>query len=290
MGGAESPGTLMLMPILDQLALVITAFGAKPLYMLLSLVLTGWLWRSSSRDLVLIRRSLMAFFLGETFCAINFVFFGGLSLALEVTHSAGMVVMNAWLPWGLFILLDTRVLRLTAVEVPCVGVRFCSSCWKKEGGNCGIHKLFLFAAPAMALLALMPLTAPLAPLDIVMKCFSTDVSQRIDRVQQILEWRVFPITACLLLIATFFILLRGQAGIHLAQAPFFWGVAFFVFSFMRFVLQQSFRSSPAWINSWEEITEFIVIAGVGLLLFVFRRQLALPWWRQAPVTHFEEEA
>jgi hypothetical protein len=51
------------------------------------------------------------------------------------------------------------------------------------------------------------------------------------------------------------------------------GVGPFGFSLFRFIVFRGFRTNLAWMDFWEEITEFIFILGVILVLWFFRRSL-----------------
>ena len=62
-------------PLHEQVALVFTGFGLKPLYMALSFVLVLILWRSRAGDLVALRWGMACFFAGEAACAVNYLVF-----------------------------------------------------------------------------------------------------------------------------------------------------------------------------------------------------------------------
>ncbi len=262
----------------EQVATVVFGLGVKPTYMLLSLVLVAWLWRARDRGLSTMRRALLVFFAGEAFCALNFAFAKGDSLALEIGHGLGMVGMGALLPWGVIQLFDERVLRYQDPKATCALQRFCAQCWKREPVACGLQRLFLFAAPALALSALIPITAPLLPLRIEVSIFGTPVVYGEGLLQQIFELRIYPAAATLLLLVSFALLLPGRRTFSAAQFPFFAGLGFLTFSLGRFLLYQGFRDAPIWGDAWEEMTELITVLGVGVSLLAFRRPLGLPWF------------
>ena len=64
-------------PRLEQWAVVLTGFVAKPVYTVLSFVLVVILWRQKSPDLAALRWAMLCFFLGENCCAANYLLFHG---------------------------------------------------------------------------------------------------------------------------------------------------------------------------------------------------------------------
>jgi hypothetical protein len=136
----------------------------KPVYLLLSFLLVRLLWRARATPLRLLRHGLLWFFVGETLCAVNFYLHRpGLLFPIELLHGLGMVAMSALVPWGLWRLLDDRVLRYDDPEAGCAVQRLCGRCWKREPVRCGLHDLMYPLVVALAVVALMPLTAPLRP-------------------------------------------------------------------------------------------------------------------------------
>lgn len=247
----------------------------KPTYMLLSLLLIVFLRGRASRDLVLIRRGLTAFLVGEGVCALNYLAFAGGSEALEVAHGAGMVVMGALVPWGLFLLVDERVVRLADPEAHCVFQRFCEHCWKREAVSCGLLRMFRFAAPVLALVSLMPLSTPLRPVHLILPVFGTDIEWTKTLPVMLVELRLYPILAVILFLLTAWKLRGDKESIRKAEAPFFWAMGAMSFSLFRYFLLQSYRGMPVWADWWEEVTELVTIVGIALFLWIFRRQLGL---------------
>jgi hypothetical protein len=263
----------------------------KPVYMLLAFVLVVWLWRVRAPSVAMLRRAFACFFVGEAFCALEF-FVGrsGFSAPLDYLHGLGMLAFGALLPWAIFRILDERVLHFTGPEDRCVLQRFCGRCWKREAVSCGPHRLFIFVAPALAVIALMPLDTPLQPVHFVSRVGTSDVIYGMPVFNQILEFRVYPIVACLLMLGTVWSLLGGVAGVRRAERPFFLGLGVMAFSVFRFLLLHAYRDIPPWSDFWEEVTELVAVLGAGLLLSVFRRQLGLPWRGAAAEADAEPEA
>ena len=257
--------------LFEQTILVITVFGVKPLYMLLALVLIKLLWRSRDRDLRLLLAALIGFEAGEIACALNYGWTAGTSDLLEFGHQAGMIAFSGLLPWSMFSMLDDRVLRYSAVDKTCAAYRFCGCCWKREDVGCGLHRLFLFGAPALALVALLPLPAPIPQVDLILPVFGTDVIYRYSPMEQWAVFRGYPMAAAIALLATFGLLLRGQHGLAASQWTFFGGLGLMGFSMLRFFLLSAFDQMPIWADTFEELTELITVVGIAVLLWVFRR-------------------
>lgn len=264
-------------PLFEQIVVTVSAMGVKPLHMVLTAVLIAWLWRSKTADLVLIRRALLVFLLGETCCAIEFLFFGGRQEALELAHGVGMVGFGALLTWGFYRLVDERIVRFTAPGKPCSVQRLCGRCWKRRDVPCGLHRLSLVAVGAMVFIALMPLGTEVEAWDQVRTIFGAETAFWASDSARLLELRGYPIAAALLFAVAFVFLVRGRKGMKAAELPLFAGLGFFLFSATRFVLRAGFAEHPPWADAWEEITELMTVGGVAIMLLTFREQLRLPW-------------
>ncbi|MBI5487226.1 MAG: rhodanese-like domain-containing protein [Deltaproteobacteria bacterium] len=256
-------------------------FLVKPGYMLLSLLLAFLLRRKRDTDLVLIRWSLLSFFAGETACYVNILVTHGLSDGLELAHGIGMIGQNVLLPWGLFLFLDRRALRLSSDEGACALQRLCGRCWKRDDVSCALQRLFLFLIFGIGAFALLPLSAPLRPARVILPVYGTDWPHDLSLLVAFVQFRLYPALALLCFVAALVLLLHGRAGTRRAQIPFFLGLGLLSFPLFRWFLEEGYRDMPVWAEWWEEATEFLAILGTGVLLFVFRRQLGL-FGRVAP--------
>lgn len=262
-------------PLLAQVAVTVTATVVKPLYMLLSVLLVLFLRGAPGTDLRLLRLGLLAFFVGESFCAANYLGTGGNSALLELGHGLGMVGMGALLSWGLFDLVDTRVIRLSDPAVPCAAVRLCGRCWKRDAKTCPAHRVLLLAAPLLAVVSCLPLCAPLAPRAEVLDILGTPVLFAWPVDQQILEIRVLPAVAVAAFLVSGLLLLQGRRGLARARAPFFLGVGCLTYALLRLGLCSVFASVPPWADAWEEITELLAMGGLAWVLILLRAPLGL---------------
>jgi len=273
------PPPVVKISVLSQLAVTVAAFVVKPAYVIMSMLIFLILWPKKSSDLVLMRHAMLVFFIGENACTLNYLVASNKSVWLEFWHGLGMVGMFFLLFWGLVRFFDERVLHYNAPDKTCVLQRFCRHCWKKEPVVCGLHRLALWLLPALALVALMPLTMPLRPFKIIMPVFLSDVVWLKDFWNLFIEFRLYPILGALGFMISLLYLRRGRSGLVKAQLPFFLALGFTSYSFFRFGLLLTFNENQGWADWWEESTEFIMIAMILLFLAVFKNQLKIemPW-------------
>jgi rhodanese-related sulfurtransferase len=260
---------------LAQGMVVATAFAVKPLYMLLSLALALSLRGTLAPSLRLLRGSLFLFLGGEAACALNYLAAAGASDALEIGHELGMVLANALLPYALFDLVDRRLLHLTAPASPCLALRFCGRCFKREPVACGAHRLFLTAIPVLALVCLAPLCLPLEAGEVRVHVLGKPVAYSQSLLLELVQFRLLPLLGFVAYLLALGLLAMGERWTRRAAAPFFTGLGISSFALMRFALTRAFASAPPWADIWEELTELSAIAAVGALLWIFRAQFGL---------------
>jgi rhodanese-related sulfurtransferase len=268
----SSPENTVPLTLFQQIIAVISGLVFKPTYMLLSLLLILFLYRSreKSRDMVLIRWGLVFFLAGESFCALNFLCTGGHNTILDIFHGAGMVLMGMLVGWGVFDMLDQRLLGISAADKACALRRFCGQCWKQQDVSCFAQRIFLFLTPTFALLSLMPLVSPLRSLYHMSLVFGDPVLYAYSIDLQLVDFRLYPGLAFILFIWALVNLKGGPKSLTKVQLPFFAGFGLMSFSLFRFFLLEAYRQLPIWSDFWEETTELISILGLGLLLIFYR--------------------
>lgn len=273
--------TVVQTTLLEQGVTVATAFVVKPIYMILALAMGLLLWRRSERDLSLLGKGMLLFFIGEALCALRFLGAGPCD-PLETGHGLGMVAMGAWVAWGLVELGDHRVLGYSDPARTCVLGRFCQRCWKREAVPCGLHRIMLFLLPVLAILALLPLTARPRPMLLDYSVFGTMVRDETTPLIEILQIRVYPLLALWLFLVAFLDLYQGKTKLERAKAPFFIGMGFLSYALLRFLLHRAFGEAVFWANAWEEVTELATVLSMIWMLWTFRAQLGL---RRAPAAN-----
>lgn len=268
----DSPS--LVVPWFDQLAVTIAAYGFKPLYMILSGVMAYRLRKSTEKDLRYLMMGLICFFSGEMICAVNYLWTGSLNNPLEILHGLGMVGAGIFIPWSFFIFMDERVLHLSSADKRCGFLPFCGHCGKRDNTGCGMKRLILCTLPGFILVALMPLSRPLAPYAHTIVIFKSNVLFPSTQALQFSEFIVYPILSACLFLASGIALLKNDDMVIWSRF-FFSGLGFMMFSLFRFVLTYAFFASPVWSNIWEEVTELLLILFIAIILNIFRKPLLL---------------
>lgn len=261
-------------PLGEQWVAVLTGFVVKPLYTLISLALVVVLWRQRAPDLAALRWAMLSFFVGENFCAANYLVYQDRSVLFEYLHSYGMVLCFGLTLFALLEGLDRRLIRLSDPEGRCAAVGLCQRCIKHADVPCGLRRLFLFLIPAAMVVALAPLVAELVPVSYNTRIFGDFYNYSHPVVYQVYEVRYLPLAAMVLLAISLAILAWKQRNAVLWSKVFFAaGAGAIGFSFFRLVFFHAYRDNLVWFGAWEEITELLFVAAVALVLWVFRGSL-----------------
>ena len=258
----------------EQWMLVFTSFAIKPLYILLSFALLIAIRKLKSLDMVALRWALVSFFVGEVICAINYLFFTNASYLLEYLHNCGMVLSFGFASFALFEALDLRLIRYSDPEKKCAGLDLCHACIKYTQAPCGFKRLFLFLAPALAILCLMPFCAELKNVSYNSVIWGVTYNFMEAKIFQIFELRYCPAIALIFFLASFLVLwFKKNNPVPLAKILFSIAMGFFSFGFFRMFLFYSYQDNILWFSNWEEITEFLYMAGVAASLWIFRKSI-----------------
>ena len=261
--------------VFEQWVVVITAFGIKPAYTLMSLVVIIWLWRRQAPDLVALRWGLIAFWLGENACAVNYMIFHGNSDLWEYLHNFGMAACFAFTTYALLEGMDRRLIKYSSAKDRCAALSLCHACIKYDAGApCGLRRVFTMLIPATIAVAIMPLCADLKTAAYDTSIMGSNVHYSETLADQLFEIRYCPYLAVLLMTASWLVLLfKRQDPVPLAKVLFAAGMGPMGFGFMRLFLAAAYREDPVWFNAWEEITELLFVAAVAFILLVFRQSL-----------------
>lgn len=271
----QAPGVPQDIPLLDEWIALFPGLVLKPVYMAVSLLLFLFLRNHRGSDMVFMRWALVVFFTGEFFRGINNIFFAGKSDFFEIIHGLGMVGFGTLLAWALFTLFDERVLHFTPLSRSCTLQRICQVCWKFEETTCGLKRLFMFMAPCLGLITMLPLAVPLKTYQLTLNIFDTPVEYQLSPLISWMEFRVFPFLGAILLLLTPLFLAGGPDKIKRGHYPFFLGLGLMIYSLSRFFLVSSFQSDPQWTNFWEEFTELLTVLGIAVFLYIFRQTLGV---------------
>jgi rhodanese-related sulfurtransferase len=261
----------------EQLVACASGCVVTPLSLALSLLLLRLLRRAPAAGMRLVRHGLLVFFLGEVMRAVGFLWHPpGLVFPIDLLHGAGMVVTSALVPWGLWRLLDERVLHLDDPAQGCAVHPLCGRCSKREPVRCGVHDLMIPALIGLAVVALMPLTAPLRPAMFRADVLGTVTEYGEPVVNQLVELRLYPVAAAALFLATLPLVVRARPGaLRRAEPLFFAAVGLAVQPVLRHLLVNAYRDALPWSGLWEEVTGLLAVATIGLFLVRFRAALGL---------------
>lgn len=258
-------------PRLEQWAAVITGFVVKPLYTTLSFALVVVLWRRRSPDLAALRWALVFFFIGENFCAANYLVYNDRSELFEYLHSYGMVLCFGLTTFALLEGFDRRLIKFSDADARCAAISLCHRCVKHTDASCGLKRVFMFLIPAAAILTFIPLTAELVSVSYNTRILGTFYNYSHPVVYQILEFRYLPVAALALLAVSLLVLLcKSNEPVLWSKVLFAAGIGALGFSFFRLVFFYAYRDNLVWFGVWEEVTELLFMLGASLVLWSFR--------------------
>lgn len=260
---------------IEQHAAVLTAFVVKPIYMLTSFLISILLWKRSELVLKSLKWAMIFFFIGESFCAANYLFAENHDAhLLEYLHGLGMVLSFGFVAYALFEWIDRYALHYSEPGKKCSLSGFCRQCAKYEDGFCGLQSLFVYLGFAGALIALMPLTAQLYSISYNTEIWGTPYNYNHPIIYQLAEVRYYPALASVMfLTAALLLKFKHHKPMHPSKIFFAGAIGAFGFSLFRFLVFQGYRDNLVWMDFWEETTEFLYIAGVVVILWYFRRAL-----------------
>jgi hypothetical protein len=262
------------MALLNQWIVAITAFGVKPLYLLVSLGVVIVLWRRTEPDLTALRWGMIWFWVGEQACTVNWLGYGGLSEGLEYVHQAGMVTGFAFVAWSVIEGLDARLIHFSGVKERCAALALCRRCIKHADEPCGFRRLFLFSVPASAVIALLPLTVDFRVTSYSSDVLGTRVCYSHTLLSQWFELRLCPLLALLFFAASWLVLLlKRNDPVPWSKLLYAAGLGPLGFGTMRMTLLGVFSEDLMWFDTWEEWTELLFVLGVAVVLWIFRHGL-----------------
>jgi hypothetical protein len=270
-----TPERFVPIPMIEQLASFISGFVIKTIYMSIALVIVAVLWRRKAPDLVALKWGFLFFYLGEAFCALNYILFGERSVLFENLHSYGMVLSFAFVTWAIFEGMGRRLIRFSDPARKCAAVELCGPCAKHvPEAPCGLKRLFLWLTPSAGVLTAVPLSATPKAVSYNTTILGTEYNHAHLVVHQLYEIRFLPLVALALFSAAFVVLLmKKENAVAPAKLLFSAGMGALGFSLFRLFLFAPFQEHLAWFIVWEEVTEFLFALGALLALWFFRKGL-----------------
>ena len=262
------------MPYYEQLAQVISGFGVKPFYSFLAMGIAILLWKRKEHDLAALKWSMIFFFIGENFCAANYLLFADKSYLSEYLHGFGMLLAFSFVTYALFEGIDGRILHLSDPDKKCAAIGLCRKCIKYENVPCGLRRTFYLAIPAMAVIAMMPLFADWHSGSYNAMIFGKSYNYSHFIVYQQFERLFCPLTAIVLLCISFFVLVfKKHDPVSTAKLFFAAGTGPLGFGIMRTMLNGFYSDNLVWSNVWEEGTELLFVMGICFVLLIFKHGL-----------------
>jgi rhodanese-related sulfurtransferase len=263
--------------LLEQLVICTVAFGIKPVYELLALLIVIMLWRSTDADLAALRRSMIAFFIGENACTVNFLLFDDQSRLWEFFHSYGMLAAFGLAFYALMEAVDQRIVRFSERNERCALLATCGRCYKHQQVRCPLYRLFLFVPPTAAVLAFMLWTAKPGLRYVHGVVFGSDVLFGHPLVPQLFEVRLCPLLAAPFLVAAWMVLfVSKESGFGLSKILLSIGLGPLSFGLMRFLIYWGYSVNPLWADVWEELTELLFV-GFAIWLVLGNDRLRPRW-------------
>lgn len=278
-GAPQAPNLASLpergLPPFGQMVQALAGLVIKPLYMMLTLALIIALIGQRDSDIAALRWGLIAFLVGEVFCAVNFYIYRHESILSEYIHSYGMAVAFGFVSFALLEGLDARLLRLTSSKAACEALRVCGQCTRHEAEGCKARSVAQFVIPLFVTLTFIPFLSPLQPDAYAVSIFGFPYSYTRLDVYEFYERRALPLLALALFVLAWLPLLKkGEPPIpFLTKALTSAGLGALGFSFFRVTLNAIFVDNLVWFEFWEEATELMFTAAVGFVLWQFRRSL-----------------
>jgi len=274
-GGFSAPeltGQITLTRV-EQMAQAFAGLAVKPTYMFLSLIFIVALIGQTAIEIAALRWGLIAFLVGETFCAINFYVFRHTSLLSEYAHSFGMALAFGFFAFAVLEIFDARLFHINHGH--CAVNDLCATCKRTHPFDCAARRTAQFVVPMMALASLLPLAVRTSPAALTANVFGFDYSYTRFFLYQWYETRVLPLTALTCFLLALLPLLRphGDPIPALTKILFSAGLGALGFSLFRVVLASMFRDNLVWFEFWEEATELMFITFTGFVLWQFRNTL-----------------
>jgi rhodanese-related sulfurtransferase len=258
----------------EQFLAIVSGYGFKITYSLLSLALVIVLWRSRAADLTALRWALIFFFIGENCCAVNYVLFGENSYLFEFLHGYGMLLCFAFTTYAIIEGFDHRIIRLSGVDETCAAQRLCGRCIKHTDAPCGLRRVFYLLIAAMMVVAGMLLTADVHEVSYNVEIYGSLYNYSNPIAYQLYELVFCPAAALVMFGASLVLLLTARDNrLGPAKMAFASGFGALGFGSLRMILAGAYSQRMVYFVFWEEATELLFILGVCCVLWIFRHRL-----------------
>ena len=263
------------MSLFEQITAVIGGFVIKPVHMVLCLVVIWGLRHVKSKEMIALRWGLFFFWLGEAFCAVNYLVFNHESYFSEFLHSYGMVVGFAFTFYAVFEGLDRRLIQFTTRNKKCAAIELCGKCIKAQAVPCGARRIILLILPVMMVISMIPMAARLQSIRYQTDILGTIYTYDWPLLYQLTEARLAPMLALLLFAGAWVAMFLDRRLPVPDSARILASAGFGALSFgtLRFTLKTMFFENLIWADFWEELTELLFVLAVTAVFILFLQSL-----------------
>jgi hypothetical protein len=261
---SAGPGAPLVLTPFEQILLVLTAYGIKPLYMLLAARCLVRHRNAAASEVRVAWRGLAVFLLGETACAANYLLLDGRYGLVQAVHDAGMIATFALLARAMTHGADLRVIAYSDPARACVMKRLCRRCIKTEPVRCMLRTGQVWLTAVAAVAAALPLTIPLRPVRYETTVLGRPVTLEHGWWEQWVQARAAPLAAVMLFSLAAAAARPGTRRGHRSALPLLCLAAGPAgFALLRTVVAFPFLSAIVWMGFWEEASELAMVLVVS---------------------------
>jgi rhodanese-related sulfurtransferase len=250
------------------------AFFIKPLYLVLSFLLFILAGKLHSHDSRILRYSILFFFLGEMFCAVNYIFYTEQSYLFEYLHIYGMIMSFCLITYALTEAFDTRLVHFSERDKRCSLLNQCKICYKYNEADCKLSKLFRAFILSFMVITLIPFLSSVSPVSYNTSILDYSYNYSHPVIFQILESKILPVISLIFFVITYIYLIRKNNEVgRTVKFLFAGGAGFLGFSMLRVVLLKLYSDNLLWFVVAEEVTELVYILNIAFLLWIFKKDI-----------------
>jgi hypothetical protein len=170
--------------------------------------------------------------------------------------------------------MDARMIHLSDSSQKCAALVMCRACIKHGENPCRLKQMFYFVIPAFAILAAIPFCSTVKAVSYNTHIWGAFYNFSHPVLYQIYEIRFCPVFAIIFYLISFLVLrLKKSDAVEWAKIFFAAASGALGFGLLRLIFFSLHSENQVWFDFWEETTELIFVAGVGFILWAFRKSL-----------------
>jgi hypothetical protein len=274
MTSSESLNLYLESSLIEQLLVTLCAFAIKPIYMSISIMNFYLLKDAISIDVISIRKAMLYFFIGESFCAINYLFFNEGSILIDYLHNLGMIACFGFTAFAIIEFIDIRFIKFGSDKEKCALLKNCGQCYKYSEVECNIKKIMEFSILIILLCSFFPLLSTIRVVSYNSNILGSPYFFNHPIEFQWFESRYCPAISIFLFLVAYSILKYKPFSSLLYSKIFMsMGFAFLGFGLFRLIPLNLFYNKMGWFIAWEELTELFFVITVFYIIYLYRRHL-----------------